>query len=516
MSLPADSPDPSSVRRGDNGWACSPAQRRFVLIAAILASALGFIDGSIVSIAMPSIRLDLGATLPQAQWVSNGYALTLSSLLLAGGAAGDALGLRKVFAAAISAFVLASVGCALAPDVSILISARVLQGIGAAVMVPCSLAIIARAYPRAERGRAIGIWAASSALTTALGPVLGGALLSALGPSAWRLIFAVNVPLGGLAAYLLVMKVPADKGRPRGRFDIMGAVLATASFGLLAYGLTDLEAEGSGLTRAIAIVGAGLALALVFIWWELRRPEPMVDLRLFANRSFAGANIATFLIYFALSAILFYLPSLLIAGWGMEAATSGFIFFPLSASISLLSGPVGKWADRSGPRLPIAAGSLAVALAFAGLALLSGAGRHHFWTGALPLMGLMGIGMGLIVSPLSTAIMTAVEDRDTGAASGINNSVSRVAGLLAVASMGAVASMHYRVVMAEAGGGKDIPGFGEPVPGGLSPVLEVARVAASDGAFSTVCWITAAFCALACLVAWTMIDGRDPETGLSR
>ena len=194
-----------------NGTFCPQPQRRFVLIAAILASALGFIDGSVVSIAIPAIRSDIGATLADAQWISNAYALTLSALILAGGAAGDNFGLRRTFVAGIVLFVAASLACALAPGPGSLIAARAVQGIGAAIMVPGSLAIIAKAYPKKERGRAIGIWAASSALTTALGPVIGGLVLSAFDDSVWRLIFAINLPLGGAAIYLLLFKVPAGQ-----------------------------------------------------------------------------------------------------------------------------------------------------------------------------------------------------------------------------------------------------------------------------------------------------------------
>ena len=222
-----------------------------MLIAAILASALGFIDGSVVSIAIPAIRADLGAMLSDAQWVSNAYALTLSALILAGGAAGDNFGLRRTFAAGIALFIAASMACALAPTVALLIAARAIQGIGAAIMVPSSLAIIAKAYPRQERGRAIGIWAASSALTTALGPLLGGLVLSSFDAGIWRAIFAINLPLGGIAIYLLLAKVPADEASDRHKLDLGGAAIATAALGALAYGLTAISAEdGSAVLPA--------------------------------------------------------------------------------------------------------------------------------------------------------------------------------------------------------------------------------------------------------------------------
>ena len=375
-------------------------------------------------------------------------------------------------------------------------------------MVPCSLAIIAKAYPKAERGRAIGIWAAASALTTALGPVIGGFVLSSFDAGIWRAIFAINLPLGAVAVFLLVAKVPADAPAERRALDLSGAVLATLGFGAVAYGLTALSAESATVSIAVplAAIGLGIVVLVGFVWWELRRREPMIDLNLFANRAFAGANIATFLLYFSLSAILFYLPMLLIAGWGLTPAEVGFIFLPLSAAIALLSGPVGKLSDRNGARLPIAGGSLVVAIAFAGLGGLVGLGVHGFWSGVLPMMVLMGLGMALVVSPLSTAIMTSVEDKDTGAASGINNAVARIAGLVAVAAMGAVAAYVYAMWLGD-GSAERLPGYGEPVAQALAAEIEALRIAASDAAFAAVAWISALFCLIGAVTAWMTVPG---------
>ncbi|WP_287092834.1 MFS transporter, partial [Mesorhizobium sp.] len=324
---------------------CPQSRRSFVLIAAILASALGFIDGSILAIATPAIRVDLGASFAEAQWISNSYALTLSALILVGGAAGDRFGLRHAFVAGIALFIAASLACAVAPNPPVLIAFRAIQGIGAAIMVPGSLAIIAKAYPKKERGRAIGIWAAASALTTALGPVLGGVVLSAFGDGIWRAIFAINLPLGLVSIYLLLAKVPADAPTEKRSLDLGGAALAILAFGALAYGLTSMSAEGEGQMSGPSIA-AGALLLIMFIVFERRQREPMIDLSLFRVGAFAGANVATFFLYFALSANLFYLPMLLIAGWGLSAAEVGFIFLPLSVLIALLSGPVGQWSDR--------------------------------------------------------------------------------------------------------------------------------------------------------------------------
>ena len=489
-----------------NGTFCPKPQRRFVLIAAILASSLGFIDGSVVSIAIPAIRNDIGATFTDAQWISNAYAVTLSALILAGGAAGDNFGLRRTFVVGIALFVAASLGCALAPGPGSLIAARGVQGVGAAIMVPGSLAIIAKAYPRKERGRAIGIWAASSALTTALGPVIGGLVLSTFGDGVWRLIFAINLPLGAVAVYLLLFKVPADKPAERRNLDLGGAAIATAGLGALAYGLTALSGEAGSTALPLAFAGVGVLVFAGFLYWERRQREPMVDLSLFRSAAFSGANAATFFLYFALSGILFYLPMLLIAAWGLGEAEAGLIFVPLSLAMAVMSGPVGKLSDRIGPRLPIAGGSIVVAVSFAALAIAVGSGFHDFWLAVFPAMTLMGVGMSLVVSPLSTAVMTSVADEDTGAASGINNAVSRIAGLIAVAAMGGVAAFRYASVLGETAG---VPGFGEPAS--LPPDLDAIRLAASDAAFAAVAWTTAALSMLSAAIAWTTIPGSKPR-----
>lgn len=480
---------------------CPRPQRRFVLVAAILASALGFIDGSVVSIAIPAIRSDIGATFADAQWISNAYAVTLSALILAGGAAGDNFGLRRTFVAGIALFVIASLACALAPGPGSLIAARAVQGVGAAIMVPGSLAIIAKAYPKEERGRAIGIWAASSALTTALGPVIGGLVLSTFGGGIWRLIFAINLPLGAVAVYLLLFKVPSDKPAEKRDLDLGGAAIATAGLGALAYGLTALSSDDvESIGLPLAFVVAGILVFVGFLYWEHRQREPMVDLSLFRSPAFSGANASTFFLYFALSGILFYLPMLLIAGWGHSETEAGLIFVPLSLAMAVMSGPVGKLSDRIGARLPIAAGSVVVAVSFAALALAVGSGLHDFWLAIFPAMILMGLGMGLVVSPLSTAVMTSVADEETGAASGINNAVSRVAGLVAVAAMGGVVAFRYASVLGDVSG---VPGFGEPA--NVPAHLDAVRLAASDAAFAAVAWTTAALSALSAVIAWVTI-----------
>lgn len=482
----------------------APQSRRFVLVAAILASSMGFIDGSVISIAIPSIRADLGATLADAQWVSNGYLLFLSALILLGGAAGDRFGLRNVFGLGIAVFVAASIVCALAPTPLVLVVARAVQGIGAAFMVPGSLAIIAKAYPRDERGRAIGIWAAASSLTTIGGPIIGGFVLTALGDWSWRLVFAINLPLGLVALALLWFRVAPDRPEAGRKLDVVGAALATLALMLVAFGLTGDGVESvPPLSHTIAWCGAGLVLAAVFIFWERRSRHPMLPLRLFANIGFSGANGLTFALYFALGGTMFYLPMTMIGGWGESPATVSLVLLPLGISLTLLSSLSGKWADRYGPGPLIAAGSLLVAAAFASLGLT--APLHDVWRAVLPSIVLLGLGMGLVVSPLSTAVMTSVSDGDTGVASGVNNAVARVAGLVAVALLGAVVATAFERNL---GAAAELPIFFGVVTEGLSVAEESLRLAATDAAFGAVAYITAALSVVSAAVAWLTLERK--------
>lgn len=489
---------------------CPARNRRFVLISAILASGMGFIDGSVVAIAIPAMRGDLDASLSDAQWISNAYLLFLSSLIMIGGAAGDRFGLRRVFALGISVFTAASALCAIAPDAVTLIAARAVQGIAAAFMVPGSLAIIAKAYPADERGRAIGTWAAFSAMTTALGPVAGGFLLSLLGDWSWRLIFALNVPLGVFTLYLLWFRVPADRAIERRGLDVTGGALVTVCLLLLAWGLTGEGGEGSapGGERALFYGGLSLVALVVFLFWERSRSAPMVPLSLFANRVFSGANLLTFLLYFSLSAVMFYLPMTLISAWGINEAEVSAIFLPISLSIALLSGLSGRIADSYGPKPILTAGCAVVGIAFAGLAMTMH--LQAFWTVVFPLMVIMGIGMALVVSPLSTAVMTSVSDDDTGIASGLNNAISRVAGLVAVAAMGGVALLAFQSALGDAGG--QLTAFGEKPIGPVSAAADAARIAASNIAFSAIATIVALMSFAAALVSFaTQRGAREPD-----
>jgi EmrB/QacA subfamily drug resistance transporter len=469
--------------------------RRFVLVAAILASSMGFIDGSVVSLAMPAIRADLGASLADAQWISNGYMLFLSALVLLGGSAGDVFGVRNIFAGGIAVFMVTSLACAIAPDSDTLIVMRALQGIGAAFMVPGSLAIIAKSYPPDTRGRAIGLWAAFSSLTTAGGPFIGGMMLSFGDDWMWRLIFAINVPMGFAALAMLFAKVPRDRPAMRRRLDSVGAVLATAGLGFVAWGLTVFGLPSAVISAWIWLL-AGVALFGVFIVWERHTRAPMVKLSLFRSKAFSGANLFTLVLFVAFNAILFFLPMTVVTAWGVSEAQAALLLLPLSLFIGVFSSRAGRLADRIGPRLPLTVGALMMTVSYAGLAVTMPMMR--LWDVTFPILLLHAAGMALLVSPLSTAVMLAVPDSDTGVASGVNNAVARAAGLMAVAALGALASVVFSSTVQGFAGAE----FGAKPVVPLDASTEALRIIATNRAFQAIAAFSAVMCALAAIIAW--------------
>jgi EmrB/QacA subfamily drug resistance transporter len=469
----------------DSGF-CAPDRRGLILLAAILASSLGFIDGAVISIAIPAIRAALDASLVEAQWVHNAYMLTLAALILAGGALADRFGLARVFGAGIALFVAASMLCAVAPNAPFLIAARAVQGLGAAVMVPGSLALIARAYPRQVRGRAIGIWAAASAMTTAFGPILGGVALTFGGQDMWRWIFAINLPLGALAVALLRRAVRHDPGQPGSPVDLPGAALATTAFFCLAWGLTATHIDGG--PPALVWLGTGFALLLAFVAVEARSACPMMPLALFRNRGFTRTNLLSFVLYGGLNMVFFYLPMTMIAGWGISEIMTSLAFSPMAVFIALLSPRMGALADRLGPAPLLCAGALILALGYGYMGW--SAARADLWRGVFPAMCAIGLGMSLVVAPLSAAVMSAVDEARSGLASGVNNAAARLSGLFSVAAGGALVALAYRI----AGGPL---GFGET--SGLA-----AHRAAMSAGLAAIAWTACGLSLLSALLALSL------------
>jgi EmrB/QacA subfamily drug resistance transporter len=474
---------------------CAEASRPWVLAATILASAMAFIDGSVVTIALPVLQRELGAGLAALQWVVNGYMLFLASLLLVGGAAGDRFGRRRVFLLGTLTFAAASAGCALAPGTASLVAARAAQGVGAALMVPQSLAIISAAFPQEVRGRAIGTWAGAAALTTALGPAVGGLLIDGLG---WRAAFWINLPLAAAVVVLARAHVPESRSPAAGPLDWPGAAAAVAASALATLGLSAFAEPGGGW-RGPAFIAAGAAAALVFVRIERRAAAPLVPMPLFAVRAFAGANLLTLCLYGALSAVMFLLPFDLIGRRGMSPSAVGLVLLPMGLVIGVFARPAGALADRLGVRRFLVAGSGLVALAALWLALLPAGLAAGV---VLPVL-LLAAGMALVVAPLTTAVMNAAPDALAGAASGVNNAASRLAGLFAVALVGTVASL----VFAAAGGSAPGAGFGVfPPPG--DPALP-AVTAAFERAWRAGMAVSSLMAALAAAAGWATIPPRS-------
>jgi EmrB/QacA subfamily drug resistance transporter len=427
---------------------CTPVQKRWVLVASIVGSSVAFVDGTVVNVALPAIQRELHATVAQAQWVVESYALLLAALLLVGGALGDRFGRRRVFLAGVLVFAAASLACALSQTVGQLIGWRAVQGLGGALLVPGSLAMISAYFPEDERGRAFGTWAAASGVTSAVGPLLGGYLIDHF---SWAWAFAVNLPLAAIVLAVTWMGVPPDQAGARtSRLDLPGAALATLALAGVVFFFIEAPVQGWGAASVLASLVVGVVASVAFLLVERRRPAPMLPLELLRNRNFAGANLLTLLLYAGLGGGLFFLPLNLIQVQGLSSTAAGAALLPFVAIMALLSRWAGAQADRRGARGPLVVGSL---IAAGGFALLALPGAHaSYWTGFLPGIAVLGLGMAIVVAPLTTTVMNAVPQASTGTASGVNNALSRVAGVLAIAVFGslmaAVFQGHLREAMA--------------------------------------------------------------------
>ncbi len=402
------------------------AQGKWLLAAMILGSGMAFLDGSIVSLALPAMDRDLDAGVTGLQWTVNAYTLTLAALILVGGSLGDRLGRRKVYVTGVAWFALASVMCAAAPTIEVLVLARGLQGIGAALLTPGSLAIISASFVAEDRGKAIGAWSGLAGVTTAIGPLAGGWMVDAIG---WRSIFWLNVPLAAVVIWLTVKHVPETKGE-QGKLDFTGAALAAGGLALLTYGLS----EKSWLWAV-----GGVALLVVFVIHQKVTPHALVPLSLFADRVFTAANICTFAIYGALSGSMFLLVLQLQYVSGYKPLEAGLATISITILMLLFSSKAGELGAKIGPRWPMTIGPMVSAV---GIIMLLGVGENpNFWIDVLPGSIVFGAGITLLVAPLTTAVLAAAPAEQTGIASGINNAVARTASLLAVAAIPPIAGI---------------------------------------------------------------------------
>lgn len=408
---------------------------RWILLVAIVGSGMAFIDSTAMNVVVPVLQQELNATIPQVQWVMEAYALFMSSLMLLGGALGDRFGRKRIFALGVVVFTVASMWCGLSPSTSQLIIARAFQGVGGALLVPGSLAIITVSFSEEHRGRAIGTWSAFTAVTTALGPILGGWLAQNI---SWRLVFFINLPLALIVLGVLFWRIPESKRlNGNGGLDIWGSLFATLALGCIVFGLVDSGNIGFGHPKVIIPLVAGGIFFISFIMYEWRATSPMMPLSLFRSRTFSGANLISFLYWAAWSSAIFFIPFNLIQLQGYSAAGVGVAFVPLVIALVLFSRWAGGTVAKYGAKPAIMAGTILASIGFYLFTLPDIGGSY--WTTIFPAITVLGIGMAIVISPLTMAVMSSVGLEESGVASGVNNTVGRIAGLLAIAVMGVFA-----------------------------------------------------------------------------
>jgi EmrB/QacA subfamily drug resistance transporter len=497
-----------------------------VLAATILGSSITFIDGTVVNVALPVLQRELGTDIVGAQWIVEAYLLMLSALILVGGSLGDRLGRRRIFSAGLLLFAAASAGCGLAQTTAHLIAARAVQGVGAAMLVPGSLAIISASFSKEERGRAIGTWSGFTAISAGVGPVLGGWLIENV---SWRWIFFINLPLAALVLLITWTRVPESRDESAGeRVDILGAATATLGLGGLVFGLLESGARGFGDSRVMLSLAAGALLLILFFFVERRRgPRAMMPLALFRSKTFAGANLLTFFLYGAMSGLMFFLPFNLIQVQGYSATQAGAALLPFVLTMFLLSRWAGGLVRRYGAKLPLVVGPI---VAGAGLVLfaLPGAEAGSYWTSFFPAVVLMSLGMVASVAPLTTAVMGAVEERHVGVASGVNNAVSRTAGLISIAALGIVMTGAFARNFNARVQSVDLPTetraaleaqtsrlatitIPVELKGETKQAVERAVAESFVSGFRVVILIAAALALLSGLFAWLLIEGHRRE-----
>jgi len=501
-----------------NDGSNSQASGRVVLAATILGSSMAFIDGTVVNVALPALQNAFHASIADVQWVVESYALMLAALLLVGGSLGDIFGRRKVYVFGVAVFAIASAWCGVARSIDMLIWARSIQGVGAALLVPGSLALITASFPEETRGHAIGTWSGFTAMTAAIGPVIGGWLIE---HATWRWVFFLNLPLA-LAVILLSAKVPESRNEEASHhLDWPGALLVTLGLGGVTYALIEWPARalhGGHLVEAAAVLGVAALVGFVAVEYWSR--TPMVSLKLFRSRNFAGANLLTLFLYASLGGLMFFFPLDLIQIQHYTATQAGAAFLPFVVIMFGLSRWAGGLVAHYGSRIPLTVGPVVAACGIALFAIVPQGGSY--WTTFFPAVVVMGLGMAISVAPLTTTVMNAVPETESGVASGINNAVSRLAALLAVAVFGAVLvsvfnhsldrALDPMRLMPDVRAQIDAARPQLAAAHNSNPAVQSAIAGSFVSGYRAVIWMATGFAALSAIAAWLLIEPSDANS----
>jgi EmrB/QacA subfamily drug resistance transporter len=513
--------DQGAIESGHAVVQCAKAATPWILAATILGSSMAFIDSTVVNVALPAIQTSLGGTVIDMQWVVEAYGLLLSAVILAGGSMGDLFGRKRMFLAGVTVFVIASVACGLAANIHEMVIARTIQGLGAAFLIPGSLSIISASFAANDRGRAIGTWSGFTAIATAAGPVLGGWLIE---HASWRWAFFINVPFAAAVIAISLWRVPESRIAGQKTVDWTGALVATMGLAGITYGLIESGNGGWTQPSVLTSLAVGAISLIAFVYFEGRSESPMVPLELFHSRNFSGANLLTLFLYAALSIFFFLFPLNLIQVQHYSATATGAAALPLILLVFLVSRWSGGLVARFGPRRPLIIGPLIAAAGFFLFALPSIGGSY--WSAFFPGFVLLGLGMAVSVAPLTTVVMDAVDQNRAGAASGINNAVARVAGVIAIAILGIVMVSAFSRHLNHSLPTLNIPTAAMrdlqsneiklaalPVPPGIAPgraaEVSVSIAGAFVFAFRIIMVICAGLAIASAVFAWRMIASSD-------